>query len=397
MTKLVAFALVMSTLLALPAAAAAQPAAELRIHAPYTTMDHTPLKLEQYQYDPQQDRYTRRNTMELSTYLNTTAPDATLIFQAKDTEVAIYVECLTDIDGDGQYEWLDGGEQIIGCELSAADTLTDIGQYASRLAPGQMRTVSAQTLIQWGVTAERNRVTGTQRLANIDKKQSGEMIFCFTIVSRNAVTGEDTKSGVYYVRIDYTLNPDITRASVGGAAYPDVMSWQWYYESVDHCIKNGLLSGTSPARFSPDAQITRATLVQVLYNWAGSPKTDPVELKDVASSDWYSSAVYWAMQKGIVQGSAPDQFNPNGILSREQLAVVLYQYAQYQGHADGAGDDLSAYADGANVSSWARLGMRWCIDNGLLSAKPGDNIRPQAAVTRAELAAVQVNFEKFMG
>ena len=174
--------------------------------------------------------------------------------------------------------------------------------------------------------------------------------------------------------------------------FADVPASAWYYDAVEYVYENGLMSGVSGGRFAPDDTLTRAMLVQTLYAMEGRPAAASAGFADVASGDWYASAVNWAAANGVVSGVSETGFGPNNALTREQLALILYRFAQYKGYDVTGTSDLAAYADGSSVSGWAAEAMGWAVDAGLISGVGGNQIAPTGTATRAQVAQILMNF-----
>ena len=174
--------------------------------------------------------------------------------------------------------------------------------------------------------------------------------------------------------------------------YTDVDPDAWYVLDVMKAIQAGLMQGTSDTTFSPDAATTRGQLVTMLYRMEGQPELGgnlgyPYE--DVAPDTWYTDAVYWARDNGIVQGHSDTRFAPEDPVTREQAAAMLYRYAEFKGYDLTASGDLSGYADGDTVSGWALSAMEWAVDAGLLQGSAGQ-LTPAGTATRAQTAAILV-------
>ena len=174
--------------------------------------------------------------------------------------------------------------------------------------------------------------------------------------------------------------------------FADVPASAWYCDAVEYVYENGLMSGVSGGRFAPDDTLTRAMLVQTLYAMEGRPASASAGFADVASGDWYASAVNWAAANGVVSGVSETGFGPNNALTREQLALILYRFAQYKGYDVTGTSDLAAYADGSSVSSWAAEAMGWAVDAGLISGVGGNQIAPTGTASRAQVAQILMNF-----
>lgn len=174
-------------------------------------------------------------------------------------------------------------------------------------------------------------------------------------------------------------------------AFTDLDAKAWYHEGVDYALTNGLMNGVGGGRFEPDGQLTRAQLVTVLYRAAGEPDTGKQvnPFTDVADDAWYTKAVIWAANNGIVNGVAKNTFAPDDSITREQIAAMLYRYAGAEAAKE---DKLSAFPDAAKVSDWAKEALNWAVAGGLINgvadANGTANLEPQATATRAQIATI---------
>ena len=183
--------------------------------------------------------------------------------------------------------------------------------------------------------------------------------------------------------------------------FTDVSAGDWFYEAVQFVYENGLMDGVGNKLFAPNATLNRAMAVTILYRLEGSPDLDGENLgypfADVDGDTWYSDAVYWARLNGIVDGVENNHFDPTGSLTREQMATILYRYAQYKGADVSASGDISGFADSANVSSWAVDAVKWAVGSGLVNGVEGNALAPQGTSTRAQAAAVLMRLSQAMG
>lgn len=174
-------------------------------------------------------------------------------------------------------------------------------------------------------------------------------------------------------------------------AFSDLDAKAWYHEGVDYALTNGLMNGVGGGKFEPDGQLTRAQLVTVLYRAAGEPDTGKQvnPFTDVADDAWYTKAVIWAANNGIVNGVAKNVFAPDASITREQIATMLYRYAGAEAAKE---DKLSAFPDAAKTSDWAKEALNWAVASGLINGVADANgtasLEPQATATRAQIATI---------
>ena len=170
--------------------------------------------------------------------------------------------------------------------------------------------------------------------------------------------------------------------------FTDVKSNDWYYQSVRYAYDNGLFSGVSSDSFAPGDSMDRSMLVTVLHSLDGKPAAGKGGFTDVADDAWYANAVAWAAEHGIVSGVSDSAFAPNGAITREQLAVMLYRYAQYKGYDVSKTADLSGYADQGSISDWAAQAVQWACGSGLMTGRSATSLAPAGTLTRAEAATM---------
>lgn len=196
----------------------------------------------------------------------------------------------------------------------------------------------------------------------------------------------------------------------GGAACPsfrfrDVPApSSWAHEGIDYCVRHGLMSGFDATTFSPDTVSTRAQIVMILYNLSGDT-TDYskyyVPFTDVRPGTWYYNAVAWGYDKDIVSGMTPTTFAPDGLITREQMAVLLYGYTEKYAPAYlGGAASLNSFPDAASVSNWAYAAMSWAVGNGLISgiaSNGADYLAPSGGATRAQIAAIMMRYCRLTG
>lgn len=196
----------------------------------------------------------------------------------------------------------------------------------------------------------------------------------------------------------------------GGAACPsfrfrDVPApSNWAHEGIDYCVRHGLMSGFDATTFSPDTVSTRAQIVMILYNLSGDT-TDYskyyVPFTDVKPGTWYYNAVAWGYDKDIVAGMTPTTFAPDGLITREQMAVLLYGYTEKYAPAYlGGAASLNGFPDAASVSNWAYAAMSWAVGNGLISgiaSNGADYLAPSGGATRAQIAAIMMRYCRLTG
>ena len=174
--------------------------------------------------------------------------------------------------------------------------------------------------------------------------------------------------------------------------FRDVDTDDWFYDAVVYAYDNDLMSGVSDDQFAPDATLTRAMVAQMLYSLEGKPRTGSAGYADVAFGAWYEDAVAWISSEGLMTGYSDAAFGPNDPLTREQLALILYNYADWAGYDVRGSVSLGSYIDADSASTWAVEALEWAIDAGLISGRGEGILAPAGTATRAEVAQIFMNF-----
>ena len=192
-----------------------------------------------------------------------------------------------------------------------------------------------------------------------------------------------------------SLGCTVLAASVND--YVDIPQNAWYRGAVDYVLQRGYMVGATNNQFNPEGAVTRAQIAQIFYAMNGKPSAgNEPKFSDVSKDAWYAAAVNWAATFGVVSGYPDGSYHPMEFITRQQLATILYKYAQLKGYAaegEGRGIGLGGYADVQEVGSWAWEAMAWCVHKGVIS---GSNIglEPNAHATRAQIAAILRTFDE---
>ena len=219
-------------------------------------------------------------------------------------------------------------------------------------------------------------------------------------VQRITVTDEDgerlklteNRDGTYSFTMPSGTANVYVRFSGSGLPFADVPSGSWYYDDVAYVYDTGLMTGLTATAFGPNLSTTRGMIVTILYRLDGSPSASSAGFTDVTSGQWYTDAVNWAAANDIVAGYGNGLFGPNDTVTREQMAVILYRYAQYKGYDTSASNSLNGYTDVGGVSSWALTAMQWANAEGLINGTSGTTLSPTNGATRAEVAQILMRF-----
>ena len=184
-----------------------------------------------------------------------------------------------------------------------------------------------------------------------------------------------------------------------GLPFTDVTSGDWFYDAVAYVYDKGMMEGTTDTTFAPTMNLTRSMIAQVLYNLEERPEAPGAAgFTDVAAGAWYADAVNWAAARGIVKGYDTGAFGPEDSVTREQLAAILYRYAQAKGYdTTQGGMAVREFSDSASISDWAQEAMAWAVNAQVLSGKGNGVLDPQGTATRAEVAQMLMNFGEHVG
>ena len=176
-----------------------------------------------------------------------------------------------------------------------------------------------------------------------------------------------------------------------GAGYTDVAQDAWYKDAVDYVTDNGLLVGVADDQFGPEQNVTRAMVVTVMWRQSGAPASDGENaFTDVPDGEWYTAAVAWGADNGMVAGMSDTTFAPNAAVTREQLVAFMQRFAEKNGEDVSIGDGsvLDAFTDADSLSDWAHDVMIWALENGVIGGMTDTTLIPQGNPTRAQYAAI---------
>ena len=222
-------------------------------------------------------------------------------------------------------------------------------------------------------------------------------VWHFTVTAEDGVTTASYTVTVTTAALPTPIKPAVDNTKPASDSKPklpftDVSTSDWFYSDVMFVYENGLFSGTDSRSFSPNASMTRAMLVTVLYRLEGEPAgTGSSSFSDVRSGSYYEKAVAWAAANGIVTGTGSTSFSPDAKVTREQLAAILYRYAQYKKLDTDAGAKLDSFSDAGNVSGYASEALSWAVSEGLINGASG-RLMPKGDATRAQVAAILHRF-----
>lgn len=275
-------------------------------------------------------------------------------------------------------------------------TVAGIDQYGTR-TPVTVQTVAGMP------RAAAPAVSYENGLLTLTTSTPGAQIYYTTDGSQPTAAGTRYTGGFVpatttkciAARDGYLDSPVVTcTLTAYGRLFTDVAADAWYYAAVGEAVERGLMNGTDAYAFSPDAAMSRAMMATVLYSMAGRPAVSgSAPFSDVSDSAWYADAVQWAGGAGIVNGMGNGTFAPDAAVTREQMAVFLYRYAQAPGQdVTVDGDPLAGFADADTVSAYAVDAMRWAVGAGLITGTDSLTLSPRSGATRAQTAAILTRF-----
>lgn len=186
--------------------------------------------------------------------------------------------------------------------------------------------------------------------------------------------------------------PGTAFAAGSDLPFTDVKATDWFYEAVQYAYENGIMKGTSTTTFSPDYTTDRGMIVTVLHRMEGTPSASGALFSDVAAGKYYADAVAWASANGIVYGYGNDNFGPEDPITREQMATILYRYAEHKGYDTDVVGSLSTFSDASKVSSFAVESMAWAVGSGLITGIGNNLLDPQGSATRSQMATILMRF-----
>lgn len=358
-------------------------------HIDATDMDAPERTISVVRYTPDENGQLRPNDAEaLVCKLNRVTGDANLFIQAMEENVWVTVDYLTDVNGDGVYELLEGEPDCPARDIMDAEgNLRPVQGEIPTLLTTQLYILSPELLVQRSRQAVLDR--GADGPYPLDPEWETtvqpEFPLCMITLHHSAPEDEQVNEQIYYLQIynDVLVPFDVPR---------DHKS----YDAIIFGLAQGYFDGVGGGLFCPDDLLNRAQLAQVLWSICGAPPASGCGFSDVSTGEWFYSAVSWCQYAGLINGYDDNTFGPYNLLTREQLMSILHRYAQYNGSNLHATANMSRYSDQEMISPWAYDSMQWAVSNRLIS--PSDNeLCPGAFVSRAELAEALYAYDKNLG
>ena len=305
--------------------------------------------------------------------------------------------------------WYDGSSRVSSPYKVMKDvTLTAEWDYnGSSSSSGSTRyTVSVEDTDNGSVEVSPTRASKGSTVTVTVKPDEGYELDELTVTDKNgdSVKLTDKGDGKYTFQMPaskVTVEAVFTAVEPEpeGLPFTDVTSGDWFYDAVAYVYDKGMMEGTTDTTFAPAMNLTRSMIAQVLYNLEERPEAPGAAgFPDVAAGAWYADAVNWAAARGIVKGYDTGAFGPEDSVTREQLAAILYRYAQAKGYdTTRGGMAVREFSDSASISDWAQEAMAWAVNAQVLSGKGNGVLDPQGTATRAEVAQMLMNFGEHVG
>ena len=305
--------------------------------------------------------------------------------------------------------WYDGSSRVSSPYKVMKDvTLTAEWDYnGSSSSSGSIRyTVSVEDTDNGSVKVSPTRASKGSTVTVTVKPDEGYELDELTVTDKNgdSVKLTDKGDGKYTFQMPaskVTVEAVFTAVEPEpeGLPFTDVTSGDWFYDAVAYVYDKGMMEGTTDTTFAPTMNLTRSMIAQVLYNLEERPEAPGAAgFTDVAAGAWYADAVNWAAARGIVKGYDTGAFGPEDSVTREQLAAILYRYAQAKGYdTTQGGMAVREFSDSASISDWAQTAMSWAVNAQVLSGKGNGVLDPQGTATRAEVAQMLMNFGEHVG
>lgn len=324
------------------------------------------------------------------------------------------------MDFDGWYTEREGGTYVTtGTSFTRDTTLyahwtersPEEGEGGGTVIEVSRYAISVENIGSGSVSAGRDWAYVNSTVSLTVTPAAGESLLRLTVTdgSGAAVEVRDLGGGKYSftmpesavtVRALFSGGPESCGlgADCPAARFEDLDLTAWYHDGIHYCAERGLMNGVSADAFAPSATATRAMLVTTLWYLEGRPQVNYLmSFADVGQGLWYTEAVRWAASEGIVEGYSDAVFAPGDPITRQQMAVLFYRYAQYKGWDVSARSDLSGYEDASEISAWAQSAMSWANAESLVTGVSAEALTPKAAATRAQVATMLLRFCRSMG
>ncbi len=304
--------------------------------------------------------------------------------------------------------WKDANDSVhqAGEEVTVKDNVTFTAVWESNSTGGgtvvKRYDITLADTDNGSITATHKRASKNSTVTITATPADGYVVDAVTVTEKDGdkveVTKKDNNKYTFKmpasdVTVKVTFKAEQTEPEQpSDMPFTDVAKDAWYFPAVEYVFNNGLMNGTTATTFAPNVNLNRAMMAAVLYNMEGKPACDKSGIfSDVADGKWYTDAVNWAASNNIVSGMPDGTYAPDQALTREQMASILYRYAEYKGIDVSARADLSTFTDGTTVSPWAQDVVQWAVAEKLMSGN-GNELQPKGTATRAQVATVLMNY-----
>ena len=253
-----------------------------------------------------------------------------------------------------------------------------------------LRLSATSTSVRMGASKSLSATITPSTVANKNLTWSSSDTSVVTVSSSGTIKGVKMGTATIKAKTTDGSNKTATCKVTVTLPFTDVSTNDWYYTAVEYTYKKGIILGTSDTTFNPNTKLTRGMLVTILHRMEGKPVVNVEnKFKDVYKSQYYYNAVKWAAANGIVHGYDNGKFGPDNTITRQDVAVILRNYAQYKGKNTNVTTDLTKFKDGNIVSNYAKTAMQWAVGKGVITGNSDNNtLTPHATSTRAEAASM---------
>lgn len=310
-----------------------------------------------------------------------------------------------DVDlNDIELEIVSGGIDIIGKSVNnnfdseqGSDDIEDSSDDESE------STETTPTQPPTSDTTDQNASSNTQKPGISSNKKPGSSVTVKPANKDQSIADSEKKEGIPVENNNSITETDVVTDSdsfksndedyeVFLMSFIDVANSDWFYDSVRYVFEQKLMNGISVTEFAPNANLTRAMLVTILYRIENEPLCGYSLFEDVEKDMWYSKSIAWASENNIVKGVGEGMFAPNANITREQIAVILYNYANFKNKSTDNKATLDKYADNSSVSVWAEDAIEWAVSEGIITGKTLTTLEPLGQATRAEAATMLMRY-----
>lgn len=334
--------------------------------------------------------------------------------------VSAYNTLVTAISGSGEKVTINGqeftsgsgslsvpigaGETVITVSIGSTTYTLHITSTHTSGGGGSGTTASYRVIVEPSengtVKSSHNTASAGTTVTLTATPQDGYRLTGLTVTdgAGNNVTLSDKGDGKYTFVMPsraVTVKASFAPITAGDLPFIDVPAGAWYEDGVRYVYQNGLMAGTSATTFGPDVTTTRGMIATILWRLEGSPQVDyAMAFDDVAANSWYAEAIRWAASEGIVSGYGDGRFGPDDIITREQMAAMLYRYAQYKGYDVSVGEDTNilSYTDFEDLSEYAIPAMQWAVGAGIISGTSESTLGPRGNASRAQVAVILTRY-----